>query len=102
MDIYTLQEEAAKRGYRRGFGDGLAAAGIAPVQWRSSEEVPFVPGIDTDYLLIFRRCPDTPVMWTHWMIYAAGVRQEDVLFWCPVQLPAEVRFSTEEGGERDV
>ena len=104
VDFYTATEVAFNngkadgitKGYADGFADGLAAAGIAPIQWRDTRILPFAPEPRTDYALIFKRQSDIALIWTSGMIYAAGVNPDDVLFWCPVNIPDPI--DDEEGG----
>lgn len=94
MDIYTMQEEAAKRGeqkgYERGFGDGLAAAGIAPIQWRDVRDVPFKPEDGTDYLVILQEIRGRALCWDDSILRIIGREKYTVLFWCPIQMPLEL------------
>ena len=87
MKEYDISEVAYKNGYSAGFGDGLAAAGIAPIQWVDASKVPFEPQPLTDYALIFKRQSDIAMIWTSGLIFALGLNPDDVLFWCPVNIP---------------
>lgn len=77
-------------GYERGFGDGLAAAGIAPVQWRDVRDVPFKPDEDTDYLLILAEFRRQAFRWKDPILQIIGREKFRVLFWCPIQMPLEL------------
>ena len=95
------QKKGDSEGYQRGFGDGLAAAGIAPIQWVDGRILPFKPEKRTDYVLIFRRQSDLALVWTAELISAVGLNPDDVLFWCPVNYP-DVDEEDGEGGSCDV
>lgn len=85
-------EQGEVKGYERGFADGLAAAGIAPVQWRDVCDVPFDPEGDADYLLICDGFSDQAFRWKELilhdrLLHLVGRERFRVLFWCPIQFP---------------
>ena len=99
MDWATMSEEAYKNGKAAGFAEGLAAAGIAPIQWRSVRDIPLPERGDV-------------ILWTNDGDYKSGrlsrsgrdgylhlvtsrfgaaewVPIESVSYWCPIEAPAE-------------
>lgn len=99
MDKYTAQEEAYKcgqqAGYAEGYRCGLIESGIAPIQWRDADKVPFRPDEHCDYIALFSIIDpedgevtiDRTLRW-----FSHGTRYDDedvkpVAFWCPVTMP---------------
>lgn len=99
MRDHDATEAAYKNGRAAGFADGIAAAGIAPVQWRSVRDVPLPDGGDV-------------ILWTADGDYRAGqiahsrrfgfvhlitdrygghawIRADAVTHWSPVQKPED-------------
>lgn len=89
MKDYDATEVAYKNGFGAGFAEGLAAAGIAPIQWRDAAKCPFKPESGTEYFVVLDGS-------TEWIWYAHGLPTENVRFWVPMVLPIEVSGETEE------
>lgn len=88
-------EQGEVKGYERGFADGLAAAGIAPVQWRNVSDVPFDPEEDADYLLICDGFSGQAFRWKDPILQIIGREKFRVLFWCPIQFPEMTEKETD-------
>ena len=80
--------DIAETSYRNGYAAGLAAAGIAPIQWRDEANVHFDPQDGEDYLVTFREFPTRPFLWRDCVLAVVGRDNFTVWLWCPIQIPS--------------
>lgn len=100
MDEYTATETAYKNGRAAGFADGLAAAGIAPIQWRDARDLPLPERGDVILWTAdgdFRSGQITRsgrAGYVHLVVDRLGtavwIPAGAVAFWCPVQPPLKM------------
>lgn len=93
MKEYDATEVAYKNGFGAGFAEGLAAAGIAPIQWRDAAKCPFQPEDDEEYFVILEGSD----RW-YWCRYDMldPFDASKVRFWVPMVLPIEIKSNKEE------
>lgn len=97
MDWTAAAEAAWENGHRAGFAEGIAAAGIAPIQWRAAANMPMPDKVD---LILWTLDGDYysgqlarsgRVGYYHMIVdrYGAAVwiPEDKVVFWAPIQNP---------------
>lgn len=97
MDWKTAAEEAYKNGREAGFCEGLEAAGISPIQWRSTEiaSLPksgdiLVVTCDGDYhsgQVSHSKRPEFIQLIVNRTGGSVWLPIRSIKFWCPINIP---------------